>query len=80
MQRNLYLQLCQKCSVLPSGILGIKENVPDELKVVHNGQIYIPVAYELSFKNGEPQHRAILRDLCSNSITYKKLERVKNNA
>ena len=78
MDRKLYLELCQKVSVLKSGVCRVKQNVPDELKVVHNGQIYIPVAYELSFKNGEPQHRAILRDLCSNSITYTKLERVKN--
>jgi hypothetical protein len=76
MDRNLYLELCQKVSVLQNSKTGA--NIPDNLKVVHNGQIYIPVAYELSFKNGEPQHRAVLRDLCSNSITYTKLERVKN--
>lgn len=77
MDRNEYLKLCQKASVLQNAKMGA--NILDNLKVVHNGQIYIPVAYELSFKNGEPQHRAILRDLCSNSITYTKLERVKNN-
>ena len=76
MDRKLYLELCQKVSVLKSGILGIKENVPDELKVVHNSIIYYPVAYELSFDKGQPKHTAILHDLQANSITKCDLERV----
>lgn len=76
MDRTLFLQLCQRCSVLPKGICGIKENVPDELKVVHNSIIYYPVAYELSFDNGQPTHTAILHDLHANSITKCDLERV----
>lgn len=77
MQRNLYLQLCQKCSVLPSGICGIKENVPDDLKVVHNGIIYYPQAYKLSFDNkGGVLHTAILHDLKANSIINADLEKV----
>lgn len=74
--RTTFLQMCQKCSVLPSGICGIKENVPDELKVVHNGIVYYPVSYELSFNNGQPTHTAILHDLKANSTTYANLERV----
>ena len=76
MQRDIFLQMCQKCSILPSGICGIKENVPDDLKVVHNGVVYYPVAYELSFDKGQPKHTAILHDLKANSITYAELERV----
>lgn len=76
MDRKLYLELCQKVSVLKSGILRIKENVPDELKVIHNGIVYYPVAYELSFDNGQPTHTAILHDLHANSITKCNLERV----
>ena len=76
MDRKLYLELCQKVSMLKNGICGIKENVPDELKVVHNGIVYYPVAYELSFENGKPEHTAILHDLYANSIMNADLERV----
>ena len=76
MDRTEFLKMCQKVSMLKSGILGIKENVPDELKVVHNSIIYYPVAYELSFNNGQPTHTAILHDLQVNSITKCDLERV----
>ena len=55
----------------------IKENVPDELKVVHNGIVYYPVAYELSFDKGQTVHKAILHDLKANSITYADLGKVK---
>ena len=75
-ERTLFLQMCQKCSVLPSGICGIKENVPDDLKVVHNGIMYYPVAYQLSFDEGQTRHIALLHDLNANSITQANLERV----
>ena len=76
MDRKLYIELCQKVSVLKNGICGIKENVPDELKVIHNGIAYYPTAYELSFDKGQPVHTAILHDLKANSITNADLERV----
>ena len=77
MQRTEYLELCQKVSVLKSGICGIKENVPNELKVIHNGIEYYPTAYELSFDDkGGVIHKAILHDLKANSITNADLERV----
>lgn len=70
MQRNDYLQVCQKVSVLKNGISGIKENVPNELKVVYNGIKYYPVAYKLSFDDkGNVRHTAVLHDLKANSIT-----------
>ena len=77
MDRTEFLQMCQRISVLKSGICGIKENVPDELKVVHNGIVYYPVAYELSFDKGQTVHKAILHDLKANSITYADLGKVK---
>ena len=77
MDRKLYLELCQKVSVLKNGVCGIKENVPDDLKVVHNGVVYYPVAYELSFDKGQPKHTAILHDLSANSVTHADLERVR---
>ena len=76
MDRTEFLQMAQKVSVLKNGICGIKENVPDELKVIYNGIAYYPVSYELSFDNGKPTHTAILHDLQANSITSADLERV----
>ena len=76
MDRKAYLELCQKVSVLKSGILGIKENVPDDLKVICKGIVYYPVSYELSFDNGQPKHTAVLHELHANSITKCELERV----
>ena len=76
MNRDEYLKMCQKVSVLKNGICGIKENVPDELKVIYNGITYYPVSYELSFDNGKPTHTAIVHDLNANAITHTKLERV----
>ena len=77
MDRKLYIELCQKVSVLKDGILGIKQNVPNELKIIYNGIVYYPVAYVLTFdEKGNPQHDVILHDLKANSITQGKLERV----
>lgn len=77
MQRTEYLELCQKMSALKNGILGIKENVPDEFKVIYHGIAYYPVSYELSFDDkGNVRHTAILHDLKSNSIISAALERV----
>ena len=76
MNRKLYLELCQKVSMLKNGICGIKEKVPDELKVIHNEIEYYPAAYELSFDKGQPVHTAILHDLKANSITHADLKEV----
>ena len=76
MQRDIFLQMCQKCSILHGGICGIKENVPNELMVVYNGIKYYPVAYELSFDKGQPVHTAILHDLKANSIMNADLGKV----
>ena len=77
MQRTEYLELCQKVSVLPDRICGIKNKVPVELLVVYNGITYYPEKYTLSFDKGQPIHTAILHDLYANAITQAKLERVK---
>lgn len=76
MDRTQYLQLCQKVSVLKEGLCGIKENIPDELKVIADGIVYYPVSYVLSFNNGNPTHTAILHDIQANSLTYERLERI----
>ena len=76
MQRDIFLKMCQKVSVLPGGVFGIKQNVPDDLKVVHNGIAYYPISYKLSFDNGRPRHTAILHDLKANCIIDANLETV----
>lgn len=77
MDRTKFLQMAQKVAVLKNGICGIKENVPNELMVVHDCITYYPVAYQLSFDNkGNVRHTAILHDLKVNCITYADLKRV----
>lgn len=77
MNRKLYIELCQKVSVLKNGICGIKENVPEELMVIYNGIKYYPVAYKLSFDDkGNVRHTAILHDLKTNSIMNAELGKV----
>ena len=76
MQRDIFLKMCQKVSVLPGGVFGIKQNVPDDLKVVHNGIAYYPISYKLSFENGRPTHTAVLHDLKANCIMNADLETV----
>ena len=76
MQRDIFLKMCQKVSLLPGGVFGIKQNVPDDLKVVHNGIAYYPISYKLSFENGRPTHTAVLHDLKANCIVNANLETV----
>lgn len=76
MDRLEFLEICQKVSVLEDGVLRIKQNVPDKFKVLYNDIVYYPVAYELSFENGQAIHKAILHDLKVNAVTYAKLDRV----
>ena len=76
MDRTEYLQLCQKVSMLKCGLHDAKENVPHDLLVKHNGIAYYPQAYELSYDNGKTQHKAILHDLKTHSITYADLGKV----
>ena len=75
-QRDIFLKMCQKVSVLPGGVFGIKQNVPDDLKVVHNGIAYYPISYKLSFDNGRPTHTANLHNLKENYIMNANLETV----
>ena len=76
MQRDIFLKMCQKVSVLPGGVFGRKQNVPDDLKVVENGIAYYPISYKLSFENGRPTHTAVLHDLKANCIMNADLETV----
>jgi hypothetical protein len=72
MNRKLYLELCQKCAVIPN-----KQNIPLDCLVMHNGIKYYPIGYELYFTDeGQPKHKAVLHDLHANSICYAMLEGV----
>ncbi len=79
MDRKIFLELCQKVSCLPDGVLGIKKDVPEELTVIVDGMRYYPVAYELSFDKGIAVHKGILHDVKANSLKTELLERIKAN-
>lgn len=76
MDRTEFLKICQRVSILNNGVCDIKQNIPDEFKVIYDEIVYYPIGYELSFENGKTIHKAILHDLKANSINYAKLERV----
>ena len=79
MDRTEYLNMCQKVSTLKKGLYGVRENVPPDLLVKHNGVVYYPQAYELAFDNGKTIHKAILHNLKANSISYVDLAKVERN-
>lgn len=69
--------MCQKCAVLPGGVYGIKQDVPESYLVKVDGVKYYPVSYQMKFdKDGTPINLAIVHDLRANSELYCKLERV----
>lgn len=77
MERKRYLEMCQKCAILPDGIMGTKQDIPRELRVVFNEIEYYPFGYTIYFDNiGNAVHCAILHDLKANSITNCLLEKV----
>lgn len=68
MERKEYLQRCQRYAVNQSGVVVFKD-----IK-------YYPVAYELSFNDkGEAVHRAILKDIKTNSLIYCRLDDIKES-
>ena len=77
MQRDIFLKMCQMVSVLPGGVFGIKQNVPDNLKVVYDGIVYYPVSLDISFdKCGNVINTAILHSLTANSVIERNLKDV----
>ncbi|MBE7064171.1 MAG: hypothetical protein E7390_10375 [Ruminococcaceae bacterium] len=82
MDKKEYISRCQKVSVLPQGVGGIKQNVPDELCVLYKGLKLYPHAYMLAFDEvtGEPIHVAVLHDMDVNSIRHVDLAKVEGVA
>lgn len=77
-ERKTYLEMCQKVSVLPGGIFGIKQNVPDDLKVVYDGIAYYPVSLDIRFdKYGRVINTAIIHSLRANSVIERNLKDIR---
>jgi len=59
------------------GLFGIRQNVPDRLRVVWQGIEYYPQSYELRFfDDGTINHIAIIHDMKANSICHVPLREV----
>lgn len=76
MERNDYLKMCQKVSLLPDGVMHTKRVVPDELKVQYNGKTYYPLKLEIGFVDGEVKNTAILHELKANCVVHCMLDYV----
>ena len=66
MQRNDFLKLCQRVSVLPDGVMHTKKNVPKDLRVVFDSHEYYPEYLEIKFDNGQARNIAVLHELEAN--------------
>ena len=66
MQRNDFLKLCQKVSMLPNGVMHTKKNVTKESRVVFDGHEYYPEHLEIKFDNGKVRNIAVLHELQAN--------------
>lgn len=78
MDRKKFIDLCQKVSVFPKSVCGIKKNIPTYLLVYFEDRKYYPIGYELSFNNnGKPIHSAIIHELFSNCVIRVDLEKIK---
>ena len=66
MQRDIYLKLCQKVSMLPDGIMHTKKNVPKDLLVEYENHKYYPEYLEIKFDNGKVRNIAVLHELEAN--------------
>ena len=66
MQRNEFLKMCQKASVLPDGAMHTKKDVPKKLRVIFDGHEYYPEYLEIKFDNGNVRNIAVLHELQAN--------------
>lgn len=76
LERNDFLKLCQKVSLLPDGVMHTKRNVPKELLVNYNNKTYYPFKLEIGFVDGEVKNTAILHELKANCTVHCMLEYV----
>lgn len=66
MQRNDFLKMCQRVSMLPDGVMNTKKSVPKELRVVFDEKEYYPEYLEVKFKEGVTQNIAVIHELKAN--------------
>jgi hypothetical protein len=66
MERNDFLKMCQRVSMLPDGVMHTKKGVPKELKVVFGGHEYYPEYLEIKFDDGKVRNIAVLHELEAN--------------
>lgn len=66
MERNEFLKVCQKVSMLPDGVMHTKKWVRKNLKVTYEDNEYYPEYLEIRFKNGTPQNIAVIHELKAN--------------
>lgn len=77
MERNEFLKLCQKVSMLPDGIMHTKRNVPIDLLVEYENRQYYPEYLEIKFDNSKAKNIAVLHELQANCRMCVPLEDVK---
>ena len=75
MDRTEYLRMCQQVSMFTD----THRQIPSEMCVKYADNVFLPHGYEMTFKKGKTQHRAILKDLKANAIIYADLERIEKN-
>ena len=80
MDRNLYLQKILQCAKLKeTGLPGVKESVPDALRVVYKGIEYYPFGYSMyGNPDGTWRHTAVLHDITANAVVSAPLDEVKD--
>lgn len=76
MQRNEFLKMCQKVSVLPKKTMHNRD-VQKDLQVWFNGKAYYPTHLEIKFDDGAPKNIAVLHELEANCVLCVPLEKVK---
>lgn len=76
MDRKRFLELCQRISILPNDVSGVKQGITDNLTVNFDSMTFYPVAYQMSFENGKQKNIAILHDLKCASVLLCDLEKV----
>jgi hypothetical protein len=76
MERNEFLKLCQRISVLPDGIMHTKRSVPKDLLVEYENHQYYPEYLEIKFDNGQVRNTAVIHELQANCRVCVPLESV----
>lgn len=79
MERKKFIELCQRCAILPNGVRNTKRSVPPDCMVEFEGIKYYPIGYELWFDlRGNPMHTAVIHALNVNSVMRVPLHEVYN--